>query len=106
MSHTKAPWSIELDQDEHSSIFGPEGECIGTIHRWIYDTPDALEESEANANLVFSSPDLLAALVEAACWIPDGSRRTPEQRGAKCETADEAREMIAAAITKARVGEA
>lgn len=45
---------------------------------------------------------LLAALEEAACWIPDGSRQTPEQRGAKRETADEVREMIAAAIARAK----
>ena len=44
---------------------------------------------------------LLEALKEASCWITDGSRRTPEQRGAKCQTADDVRRMIAAAVEKA-----
>ncbi len=40
------------------------------------------------------------ALNEALCWIPDGSRMTPEQRGAKCETAYEVDKMIRRAISK------
>ena len=38
------------------------------------------------------------ALVEARCWIPDGSRRTPEQRGAKCATVQEVDALIQAAL--------
>ena len=35
------------------------------------------EAREVNGNLV-------AALREARCWVPNGSRQTPEQRGAAC----------------------
>jgi len=41
---------------------------------------------EADRRMRESHPLLIAALKEAACWIPDGSSRTPEQKGAKCET--------------------
>lgn len=47
------------------------------------------------------SDDLLAALKEARCWIPDGSRFTPEQRGAKKETTFGVEEMIDSTIAKA-----
>ena len=43
---------------------------------------------------------LVGLLREALCWIPDGTRRTPEQRGAQMETADELRERITAALPK------
>ncbi len=46
---------------------------------------------------------LVEALRESACWIPDGSRRTPEQRGAKCETVGEVEAMIKAALERAGV---
>lgn len=39
--------------------------------------------------------DLRAALKEASCWIPDGSRRTPEERGAKAATAYDVEKIIA-----------
>ena len=61
------------------------------------------DELEAIARNILAAPDLLTALEKAHCWIPDGTRRTPEQRGAKCETATEVDEMIRAAIAKARL---
>jgi hypothetical protein len=48
-----------------------------------------------------AAPELLMALQEAQCWIVDGTRRTPEQRGARCETVGDVEVMIAAAIAKA-----
>lgn len=58
-------------------------------------------EQLATAHLFAAAPDLLAALKEASCWIPDGSRRTPEERGAQCVTAYDVDAMIALAIAKA-----
>ena len=45
---TPGPWIHDLDDDEHNAITGPEDESIGTIYRWEYDTPEALQQSEAN----------------------------------------------------------
>lgn len=52
-----------------------------------------LVEVEADVKL------LREALQEAACWLPDGTRTTPRDRGAKCETFSEAREIISIALT-------
>ena len=45
---------------------------------------------------------LRTALREARCWIGDGSRKTPEQRGALKETCLEALEQIDAALSGER----
>jgi hypothetical protein len=45
---------------------------------------------------------LLAALKETVCWF--GAGMTAEQAGAKCETANDAREMALAAIAAALAG--
>lgn len=39
------------------------------------------------------------ALREASAWVPDGSRKTPEQRGAKCHTAFELEGLIFNALS-------
>lgn len=44
------------------------------------------------------SGDLKEALEEALCWVPDGSKRSPAKRGAKCETVGEMREMARKAL--------
>ena len=66
----------------------------------------AIGVNEADLNLVAAAPELLEALREALCWIPDGSRQTPDQRGAKCETAYDARKMVRAILSKAEGGAA
>lgn len=38
------------------------------------------------------------ALNEAVCWVPDGTRKSPLERGAKLETVHDLRQMIIAAI--------
>lgn len=56
----------------------------------------------ATANAVPRMADeierLREALAEVACWIPDGSRQTPEQRGCKCSTAYDVERWIARAL--------
>lgn len=41
------------------------------------------------------------ALNEVACWVPDGTRRSPLERGAKVETVHDLMQMIIAAIRAA-----
>lgn len=48
---------------------------------------------------------LETALREARCWIVDGSRGTPEQRGATCDVANDVFELIDAALEPAPEGE-
>jgi hypothetical protein len=42
--------------------------------------------------------DLKNALVEALCWVPDRSKRSPVKRGANCKTVEEMREMARKAL--------
>lgn len=70
---------------------------------------DLLRESEKRSEVFANgyaeraiSDDLVAALKEAKCWIPDGERNsTPEKRGAKKETVFGVEEMIDSAIDRA-----
>ena len=74
---------------------GPEKGCC------FYDvTADHVPTLQAEVERLRAAVKLLReALGEAACWVPDGSYMTAVERGAKCETAGDMREMISIAIT-------
>ena len=66
---------------------GPEKGCC------FYDVPaDHVPTLQAEVER------LREALTEARCWIPDGSRTTPMDRGAKCDTFSEARWLMTTAL--------
>jgi len=59
------------------------------------------ERDSLRAQLKASQADvklLREALTEARCWIHDGSRTTPMDRGAKCDTFSEARWLMTTAL--------
>jgi hypothetical protein len=71
--------------------------------RDVHSVEEVLDQKQRElAELREIAGELAAALVEAHFWIPDGSRMTPEQRGAKCETAYEVARQSDAALAKAK----
>lgn len=56
--------------------------------------------SETVAKLRAREEKLRRALEEAMCWLPHGDRKTPEQRGAKCDTAQDVEQMINSALAE------
>jgi len=95
MSHTPGPWKIVEDPDT------TWGRVEVADDRFILVEGRSEEEAAANVNLCCAAPELLEALKEAYCWIPDGTRQSPEQRGAQCATVYDVEDMIRASIRKA-----
>lgn len=68
---TPGPWEIEETEtgrkegDEDIFIVGPDGETIAMMSRDIMID----ETVDANACLIASAPDLIAALKDQAAWI-------------------------------------
>lgn len=99
-SHTPGPWKAVFSEVPDIA----PANCVAKIHQHLaifsnYKVSDP-RVWRADARLIAKAPELLRALKEAVCWIPDGSRMTPEQRGAKCETAYEVEEMIRALLAE------
>ena len=57
-----------------------------------------MTESEWMLKIIDAKGALRRALAEALCWVPDGSGRSAEKRGAKCATVDEMRKMAREAL--------
>jgi hypothetical protein len=98
---TPGPWHIEkgiggelriLDQKIDRRLSG-----IAQLRSW----PGKCT-MQANAHLIAAAPDLYEALAEANAWLSRGDNKTPEQRGAKCETLGDAQMLIDSALVKAR----
>jgi hypothetical protein len=88
-------WKAGSGEDGHS----PSNVFEDKAYRFRTESPEEAQRVAALLNEAEEMRDALrAALTEARCWIVDGTRRTPEQRGAKCETAIDARQMIDAAL--------
>ena len=64
--HTPGPWHYEVSRNCESmfSLIDDCGAQLAEIERWNSDpdAPDVAEQAEANAQLIRTSPDLLAAL--------------------------------------------
>lgn len=72
--HTKAPWHVEYELDENKEktdlifVAHTETECDMTAVAHILNVLATDEENKANAYLIASAPELLAALQEAILW--------------------------------------
>lgn len=64
-NHTPGPWEIDATYPEQSKKIHPVGSTIGVAIAFGDDE----EETEANARLIASAPDLLSALQEVEDWI-------------------------------------
>jgi len=96
----------ELDEKPDNAIFCPNcrkhgGPLVGVLN-FEECVDDTIAEADSlRAQLKASQADvklLREALTEARCWIPDGSRTTPMDRGAKCDTFSEARWLMTTAL--------
>lgn len=88
---TPGPWSVECDG---SLVLG--GQVIGKV------APDtsSLDESRANANLISSAPDMLAALKRISCAY--SNLETAKYADSEIDAAMTARAQIAFAIEASR----
>jgi hypothetical protein len=69
-THTPAPWKIATFDGPHEYASIEAGDGISELIR-VCDIPNwpcAIEEMQANARLIASSPDLLSALESFAVW--------------------------------------
>ena len=76
--HTPGPWTLKEHRGkvytDHGSdwLFGPDGKPIIHFHQADYDSEAWFEFDDANARLIASAPDLLAACKTAKAFlVPD-----------------------------------
>lgn len=96
VKYTPGPWKCNSVGD----IETPTGNVATVKLRVGADGNLDYARQLANARLIAAAPDLLAACVEALCWLKVGK---PINNGAKCETHGQMVDMVEAAIAKATV---
>ena len=92
MSATPGPWKARINNFNRWEILGGAGQLASISTPWDPDSPPTdWNECEANARLISSAPDLLAALADLV--------QTLEFIGHKYSSLDAARAAIAKATT-------
>lgn len=89
MSATPGPWQITSRDDGASGyiVRDADDEFITYLDDSRYHDGRRDTEAEANARLMASAPDLLAALQEIHCWLADGLQLGRKQKATLAEKA-------------------
>jgi hypothetical protein len=76
MSHTPGPWKARLNEWSRYEIISPSGGVLAVISKWDDpSSPPPVEQTEANACLIKTAPELLAALELALTAIDAAANR-------------------------------
>jgi len=69
--HTPGPWTISTQRPDHPGILvlGDSKNVCQTFHD--PETPESVQESEADAALIAAAPELLAALYDAVAALEE-----------------------------------
>lgn len=94
--HTQKPWTWIFSGGSWSLVHQRDEYHCDFVHTG--GPPDV--PLTADQLLIAAAPDLLAALIEARCWLR-WPGKTPEKMGAKCEVEIDMKDMVDAAIAKA-----